>query len=178
MPRKPRRNGFRCSGVGRSGKGVSTRFRSSSRPVQRFEQKHRTRKLPTLWRTISWLRRSGTLAHPEQALLCSQQGPMAGLLFSLLLSAETTFQSQEFRVLFFRRFWQPLHLCSFTCRCGRPFDSRGHHRAACPFAGVLRRREAGGRVTTNVRVQDLDLLPLRQVDNRQAGSPRRWLPPV
>ena len=28
-------------------------------------------------------------------------------------------------------------------------------------------REAGGRVTTNVRVQDMDLLPLRQVDNRR-----------
>ena len=28
-------------------------------------------------------------------------------------------------------------------------------------------REAGGRVTTNVLVQDMDLLPLRQVDNRR-----------
>ena len=122
-----------------------------------------------------------TLAQPEQALLRSQQGPMAGLPFtSLPLSAETTFQSQEFRVLFLRRLWQPLPLSSFTCRCGRPLDSRGHHRAACPLAGVLGRRgfalesaaarvcrEAGGRVTTNVLVQDMDLLPLRQVDNRR-----------
>ena len=28
-------------------------------------------------------------------------------------------------------------------------------------------REAGGRVTTSVLVQDMDLLPLRQVDNRR-----------
>ena len=59
-------------------------------------------------------------------------------------------------------------------------DSRGHHRAACTLARVLGRRglslenatarvcrEAGGRVTTNVRVQDMDLLSLRQVDNRR-----------
>ena len=26
------------------------------------------------------------------------------------------------------------------CRCGRPFDSRGHHRAVCAQAGVLGRR--------------------------------------
>ena len=108
-----------------------------------------------------------TLAQPEQALLRSQQGPMAGLPFTNLpLCAETIFQSQEFKVLFLRRLWQPLPLSSFTCRCGRPLDSRGHHRAACPLGGVLGRRgfalesaaarvclEAGGRVTTNVLVQ-------------------------
>ena len=38
-PRKPRRIGFRCSGVGRSGNGASSRFRSSSRPIPQFEQK-------------------------------------------------------------------------------------------------------------------------------------------
>ena len=91
------------------------------------------------------------LAHSRatRALLRSQQGPMAGLPFtSLPLSAETTFQSQEFRVLFLRRLWQPLPLSSFTCQCGRPLDSRGHHRATCPLAGVLGRRgfalESGG----------------------------------
>ena len=122
-----------------------------------------------------------TLAPPEQALLRSQQGPMAGLPYTCLpISPETTFQPQELRVLFLRRLWQPLPLSSFTCRCGRPLDSRGHHRAACPLAGVLGRRgfslesaaarvcrEAGGRVTTNVRVQDMDLLPLRHLDNRR-----------
>ena len=123
-----------------------------------------------------------TLAPPEQALLRSQQGPMAGLPYTCLpISPETTFQQQELRVLFLRRLWQPMPLSSFTCRCGRPLDSRGHHRAACPLAGVLGRRgfslesaaarvcrEAGGRVTTNVRVQDMDLLPSRR--QPQVGS--------
>ena len=66
------------------------------------------------------------------------------------------------------------------CRCGRLLDVLGHHRAACAQAGVLGRRgyalesvvaricrEAGARVTTNVMVRDLDLLPLHQVDARR-----------
>ena len=85
---------------------------------------------------------------------------------------ESRLQPQELRVLFLRHLWQPLPLSSLTCRCGRTLDSRGHHRAACPLAGVLGRRgfslenatarvcrEAMGRVTTNVRVQDMDILP-------------------
>ena len=60
--------------------------------------------------------------------------------------------------------------CVPVCRCGRPLDSFGHHRAACPRAGLFVRRgfavemaaakvcrEAGARVTTNVMVRDLDL---------------------
>ena len=59
---------------------------------------------------------------------------------------------------------------SRSCRCGRPLESRGHHRAGCSRAGVLGRRgfavesagaricrEAGARVSTNVFVRDLDL---------------------
>ena len=59
-----------------------------------------------------------------------------------------------------------------NCRCGRPLDSLGHHRAACAVAGVLGRRgfplesaaarvcrEVGARVRTNVVVRDLDLWP-------------------
>ena len=54
--------------------------------------------------------------------------------------------------------------------CGRPLDAYGHHRAACARVGVLGRRgyavenvaaricrEAGGRVTTNAFLRDLDL---------------------
>ena len=57
-----------------------------------------------------------------------------------------------------------------SCRCGHFLDAHGHHRAACARAGVLARRgfsvesvaaricrEAGGRVTTNILVRDLDL---------------------
>ena len=66
------------------------------------------------------------------------------------------------------------------CRCGRPLDASGHHRAACAQSGVLGRRgyalesavarvcrEAGARVSTNVLVRDLDLLPLQHVDARR-----------
>ena len=64
----------------------------------------------------------------------------------------------------------PFPLSQHACRCGRPIDPFGHHRAACARTGALGRRgfalesaaarvcrEAGGRVTTNVMVRDLDL---------------------
>ena len=57
-----------------------------------------------------------------------------------------------------------------SCRCGRPLDVLDHHRAACANAGVFGRRgwvlenvaarvcrEAGGRVSTNLAVRDMDL---------------------
>ena len=66
-----------------------------------------------------------------------------------------------------------------------PPDPCGHHRAACPRAGVLGRRgyalesvlagicrEAGGRVTTNILVRDLDLEHLQGPD--VAGVSRWW----
>ena len=69
---------------------------------------------------------------------------------------------------------------SRTCRCGRQFDSFGHHRAACSEAGVLGGRgyplecaaaqvcrEAGARVTTNVFIRDLDLAEFRGLDGRR-----------
>ena len=65
--------------------------------------------------------------------------------------------SQPFRILLLRRLRMPLPLTSHSCRCGRLLDSLGHHRSACPVAGVLGRscfplenaaaricREAGG----------------------------------
>ena len=71
-------------------------------------------------------------------------------------------------------------LSSVTCRCGQPLHSRGHHRGASAHAGVLGRRgfplescaaricrEAGARVSVNVRVQDLDLHPGPRADNRR-----------
>ena len=71
--------------------------------------------------------------------------------------------------------------------CGRPLDPRGHHRAACQVAGVLERQrfpiesvarvcKAGGRVTTNVRVQDLDIPPGAAVDNRRLEAVVDGLP--
>ena len=80
----------------------------------------------------------------------------------------------------FDTFGSPHPPSSCFCRCGRPLDVLGHHRADCAQAGVLGRRwcalesaaarvcrEAGARVTTNVMVRDLDLLPLHQVDARR-----------
>ena len=67
-----------------------------------------------------------------------------------------------------------------NCRCGHHLDVFGHHRAACARAGVLSRRgyalesvmarvcrEAGGRVTTNVPVRDLDLEIADRADARR-----------
>ena len=85
-----------------------------------------------------------------------------------------------FRVLLLRRLHLPLHRTLHSCRCPLPLYSRGHHRAACDRVGVLRRRgyalesvaaricrEAGGRVSTNVMVRDLDLVQF-------AGDARRF----
>ena len=67
-----------------------------------------------------------------------------------------------------------------SCRCGRLLDSFGQHRAACARAGVLDIRgcalesaaaricrEAGGRVTTNVLVRELDLIGIHPADGRR-----------
>ena len=79
-------------------------------------------------------------------------------------------KEDTWRVLLLRRLWQPLPLVSRICRCGRPLDSSGHHRAACANSGVLGHRgfavdsavarvcrEAEGRVSCNVSVRDLDV---------------------
>ena len=63
---------------------------------------------------------------------------MSGVAFSAVLSSPPTrLAPQLFRVLLLRRLWLPLPLTSRTCRCGRPLDPCGHHRAACPRVGVL-----------------------------------------
>ena len=67
-----------------------------------------------------------------------------------------------------------------SCRRGLPLDEFGHHRAACAQAGMLSKRgwasenavaricrEAGGRVTTNVFMRDLDLGQPDVVDGRR-----------
>ena len=104
----------------------------------------------------------------------SQSGPFAGLPFLAVPSSPfSRFPPQLFRVLLLR------HLSSRTCRCGRPLDGLGHHRAACSRAGVLASRgfsvesaaarvcrEAGARVSTNLFVRDLDL-PVARHDGRR-----------
>ena len=106
---------------------------------------------------------------------------MSGVPFtSFPTSSISRFESSVFRVLLQRRLWLPLPPSTRKCRCGRLPDVRGHHRAACAVVGVLERRgfpvesaaarvcrETGARVSTNVVVRDLDILPLDRQDGRK-----------
>ena len=76
-----------------------------------------------------------------RALLRSQSGSGAGVALSTAPTHPLVrFDSQLFRTLLFRRLRLPLPLARRFCRCGRPIDAFGHHRAACARAGVLARR--------------------------------------
>ena len=111
------------------------------------------------------------LSESGRALVRSQAGPGAGLALAACPTCRiTNLDSHLFRVLLLRRLQLPLPLTVRSCRCGHFLDAHGHHRAACARAGVLARRgfsvesvaaricrEAGGRVTTNILVRDLDL---------------------
>ena len=124
----------------------------------------------------------------ERALLRSQGGPLSGLPFSALpVSPQFRFDSDLFRVLLLRRRRLPLPLFSYSCRCGRPLDCLGHHRASCSRAGVLGRRgfalesaaarvcrEAG--VSTNIFLRDLDLLGIPATDQRRIEVIAEGLP--
>ena len=122
-----------------------------------------------------------TMASAERAQMRSQAGPLASVPFVAFPSCRfAQFGSQQFRTLLLRRLHLPLPLSTRYCRCGRPFDCLGHHRAACSVAGILGKRgfplenaaarvcrEAGARVRTNVMVRDMDLVPNDRIDNRR-----------
>ena len=81
------------------------------------------------------------LTEPAQAMMRSQRGPMASVPFvSFPIDRTSRFDPAPFRTLLLRRFRLPLPLSVRKCRCGRPLDALGHHRAACATAGVLGRR--------------------------------------
>ena len=81
------------------------------------------------------------LRETEEALLRSQGGPLASVPFtSLPTMRETSFDPQPFRLFLLPRLRLPLPLSARWCRCGRPFDSLGHHQSACSRAGVLGHR--------------------------------------
>ena len=115
-----------------------------------------------------------------QALLESQRGPHASRTFTLLpTSPELTFEPAHFRVLLLRRLRLPLPHTTARCRCHRPHDQLGDHRAACPHSGALRTRrmalekamarvcrEAGAAVSTNVLARDLNTTT-RRTDERR-----------
>ena len=111
------------------------------------------------------------LSVSEKALFRSQGGPLVGILFTCF----PTSSQAVFRVLLLRRLWQPLPPSSRFCRCGlldplgpgslRSSRSVGRRAFALETARVC--REAGARVTTNVMVRDLDLVPQERVDGRR-----------
>ena len=80
------------------------------------------------------------LAPTQQAFMRSQSGPFAGLPFLAVPSSPFSRFPPQLFACFSRRLWLPLPLSSRTCRCGRPLDVLGHHRAACSRAGVLASR--------------------------------------
>ena len=120
------------------------------------------------------------LTPQRKVLFRSQGGPMASVPCTCFpIAPHSRFNPQPFRVLLLRRLWLPLLPTARNCRCGLPLDSCGHHRAACAAAGVQGRRgfaaeaaarncrEAGARVSLDVRVQDMDLTRLDALDNRR-----------
>ena len=122
-----------------------------------------------------------SLSPAEQAMVRSQSGPLASVPFTAMpIQRVSRIDSEEFRVLVLRRLRLPLPLSVRSCRCGRPLDVLGHHRAACSTAGVLGRRgfavenavaqicrEGGARVSTNVFLRDLDISPVGSTDSRR-----------
>ena len=117
---------------------------------------------------------------PSLALLESQCGPFASRILTALPSChELTLDSPVFRALLLRRLRLPLPLDAAACRCRRPVDPLGDHRAACPRSGILRSRglpleraaarvcrEAGATVACTVLVRDLNIHPDRLDDRR------------
>ena len=89
-------------------------------------------------------------------------------------------ESQSFRILLLRRLRQSRPSTEHSCRCGCLLDSFGHHRSACPVAGVLGTRglplenaatrtcrEGGGRVRTDGLVRDMDIDAFNLFDTRR-----------
>ena len=116
-----------------------------------------------------------------RAFVRSQSGPGGSMVLTTApTSVLTKIPPHLFRVVLLRRLRLPLPLSQHAYRCGRPIDPFGHHRAACARTGALGRRgfalesgaarvckEAGGRVTTNVMVRDLDLPVPNAADGRR-----------
>ena len=130
-----------------------------------------------------------TLDPSSEALLRSQQGPFASRFLTTVPTCPAlSYPSHLFRVLLLRRLRLPLPLSQRYCRCRRPLDSLGDHRAACARAGVLRSRgcpleraaarvcrEAGARVTCNTRLADMNL-QVDRVDDRRLEVVANGLP--
>ena len=119
-----------------------------------------------------------TLPDPERALLLSQAGPHAAATFTTIPTCpEFHFDNPHYRTLLLRRLRLPLGFAPARCRCGRPLDAFGDHRAACATSGALRTRavpvertlarilrEAGARVHMHVPLAHMNLDPPPAMD--------------
>ena len=110
------------------------------------------------------------LPDSSRAMLRSQSGPLASVPFTCCpIAKHTTFDAQIFRTLLLRRLWLPL---SSSCPCLVVWPSTrflwpppqhvlwrrlGSRWFALESAATRVCREAGGRVTTNSRIQDMDI---------------------
>ena len=101
---------------------------------------------------------------------------MAGMVLSTSPTSHLTrLQPHLFRAILLRRLRHPLLFSKRSCRCGRPFDSSGHHRAACAQAGVL-----GGEVSRSRARQPASVVRQSQSQRvRQRHGPhhakrQRW----
>ncbi|CAK0888740.1 unnamed protein product, partial [Prorocentrum cordatum] len=127
---------------------------------------------------------------PDRALLRSQSGPCAGRAFTALpTTGDFHIPPAEFRVLLLRRLRFDLPFAASACRCRGRLDARGDHRAACPRAGVLKKRsiplekaaaricrEAGGRVAENQLLRDLNVDGVDPRDGRKIEVIANCLP--
>ena len=151
-------------------------------------------------RTRGWQQQATTPVHTAMSHELQAVIPPASqaLLHSHTIPYTTEFEypSHLFRILLLRRVRLHLPLSARFCRCRRPLDPLGDHRAACAQSGVLRARggpferaaaricrEGGARVTTNTRLADLALsacLPKPELDPapQLSAQPRHllWCP--
>ena len=124
-----------------SWEALASGARPASEPYE-FEPGGLRQKLLPEWNDNSETKSSSNVClAQDRAMIRSQAGPGAGTALSVV---PTDFLTQIpphlFRIVLLRRLRLPLPLSLHTCRCGRPIDSFGHHRAACARAGVFGRR--------------------------------------
>ena len=85
-----------------------------------------------------------SLGPRHRALLHSQSGPLAARAFTALPTMPATRSRPErFQVILRRRLWLSLPLAPRRCpgrTCRAYLDRHGHHLAACPRTGLLKRR--------------------------------------
>ena len=93
----------------------------------------------------SHVQRQAVIPPASQALLHSPTGPFASRAFTTIpYTTEFEYPSHLFGILLLRRLRSHLPFSARFCRCRRPLDPLGDHRAACAQSGVLRAR--GGRL--------------------------------